>query len=81
MKTIVLGFILVLDVCIKTMSSKNKTIDPLTKEEHELLFHAPLGFCPHCKQNIYVPYCVHEKFQCELSPRYVGDKIKAEIKL
>jgi hypothetical protein len=47
-------------------------IDELSNEEHESLNHAPLGFCSHCNKLIYISYCIHEKFQCVLSPRYVG---------
>jgi hypothetical protein len=54
------------------MIIKNGTIiDELTPKEHELLNHAPIGFCKHCKQYIYVTYTVHEKFQCLQSPRNV----------
>jgi hypothetical protein len=50
----------------------NKVLNTLTPKEHDLKDHAPIGFCSYCKRKIYIPYSVHEAYECLQNPRYVG---------
>jgi hypothetical protein len=40
-----------------------KCAEPATNEPRGR--HSPIGFCPRCKRNIYIPFINHEEMECE----------------